>query len=68
MTSQKQGETTSPLIDFSSLDNQLLADQLQHKTRLLIAATVSGIADQNYLKTLQQEVEKIQKELKARQL
>jgi hypothetical protein len=68
MTLNKQSETISQPVSYSSLNNQLLVDQLQHKTQLLIAATNSGIADQAYLKSLQQEVEKIQFELKARQL
>ncbi len=52
----------------SNLDTNVLIDLLAHKTRLLIAATVSRLTDKEYIQNLNAEVENIQVEIKGRKL
>ncbi len=52
----------------SNLDTNVLIDLLAHKTRLLIAATVSRLPDKEYIQNLNAEVESIQVEIKGRKL
>ena len=67
MTSNQTHQKSPAFQELSSLDTPVIVDQLHHTTRLLLAATVSKLADQKYIMDLREDVEKLQQELKTRQ-
>ena len=46
--------------DFQTLDKDQLIDLLQHKTKLLVTASVLKVPDHAYIETLKEEVKKLQ--------
>jgi hypothetical protein len=52
--------------NFSSLEKSQLIDLLQHKTELLVTATLGRNPDKEYIRLIRKEVEEIQHEIKKR--
>ena len=50
----------------SLLDKMTLIDLLQHRTKLLLAATMARLPDRQYIDLLKSEVEILQEEIKRR--
>jgi hypothetical protein len=66
---QQDNTGTSTVITpqyLSKLDRTLLLDLLQHRTRLLLAASNTHLPDKEYIDTVKREVQALQKEIMVR--
>jgi len=62
------GEILITTLYLSKLDKTQLIDLLQHKTQLLVSASLGHLVDHDYTDNLRREVEQIQSEIWVRDI